>query len=166
MNLWERRRSCRRRDWAANTNWCVFFALALSACSSAPPPEAARKDPTAEAWYGDTLRQVVDLNNRAKEFFAQGKKDDASALILQAEPLSNKLLAVPQPTLAAMSAASDLDELYGKMLLSNHNYGWARMFFQKNLARWKHWTPQTPDTTARQKEALFEIDECDKHIIE
>jgi hypothetical protein len=74
------------------------------------------------------------------------------------------LLAVPQPTLAAMAAASDLDEVYGQMLLSNHNYGWARMFFQKNLARWKHWTPQTPDTASRQREALDEIAECDKYI--
>jgi hypothetical protein len=65
-----------------------------------------------------------------------------------------------------MEAASDLDELYGKMLLSNRNYGWARLMFQKNVARWKHWNPRTPDTAARLKEAESEIVECDRRMSE
>ena len=57
-----------------------------------------------------------------------------------------------------------LDQLYGRMLLSNHRYGWARLQFQKNLARWKHWQPQTPETERRLKLAQASIAECDKHI--
>jgi hypothetical protein len=104
------------------------------------------------------------MNTRARDLFHAGKGDDAAALIQQGEPLSAKLLAVPQPTFAAMAAAADLDELYGQMLFSNHNYGWARMFFQKNLARWKHWTPQSEDTARRVKQAKSEIAECDNRI--
>lgn len=63
-----------------------------------------------------------------------------------------------------MEVASDLDELYGRMVFSNRNYGWARLLFQKNAARWKHWTPQTPDTIRRLKEAESEIEDCDKHL--
>ncbi len=63
-----------------------------------------------------------------------------------------------------MQDASDLDDLYGQMLLSNRNYGWARLFFQKNLARWKTWKPQTPDTAARLKAAQDNIAECDRRI--
>jgi hypothetical protein len=50
------------------------------------------------------------------------------------------------------------------MLLSNRHYGWARLQFQQNLSRWKHWTPQTPDTLRRLKEAETAIIECDRHI--
>jgi len=93
-----------------------------------------------------------------------GKSDQAAALILKGEPLSKRLLSVPQPTLAATVAASDLDELYGRMLFSNRNYGWARLTFQKNLVRWKYWKPQTPETQAKLKEAEAAIASCDRHI--
>jgi hypothetical protein len=95
-----------------------------------------------------------------------GKADDAAGLIQSGEQLASRLLSVPRPTLAAMQEASDLDELYGRMLLSNRNYGWARLFFQKNLARWKNWVPQTPDTAARLKEAQSDIAECDRRMLE
>jgi len=75
-----------------------------------------------------------------------------------------RLLAVPHPTLEAAEAASDLDDLYGRMLLSNHHYGWAQMMFQKNLSRWKHWDPQTEETTRRMKQAESEIAECTRKI--
>jgi hypothetical protein len=77
-----------------------------------------------------------------------------------------RLLSVPRPTLEAAEAASDLDQLYGRMLLSNRHYGWARLMFQKNLARWKHWQPQTPETSRRFQQAVSAIAECDKHILE
>jgi hypothetical protein len=63
-----------------------------------------------------------------------------------------------------MEAVADLDELYGRMLLSNRNYGWARLQFQKNLARWKNWQPQTPETARRLKLAASQIDECDRRL--
>jgi hypothetical protein len=144
--------------------WLLLAAVLLTACGSPEPVKQVEHDPTTEAWYGDTVKQLAGLNAKAKDLFHQGRKDDASALILQGEPLSDKLLAVTKPSLAAMIAAADLDELYGQMLLSNRNYGWARMFFQKNLARWRHWTPQNEETARRLREANEEIAECDKHI--
>lgn len=105
------------------------------------------------------------MNRQAEEFFKKGKQDEAAALIEKGEPLSDRLLAAPKPTLAATEAASDLDQLYGEMLFSNHNYGWARLMFQRNLSRWKHWEPRTPDTERRLKLAEDAIEKCDKHII-
>jgi hypothetical protein len=74
------------------------------------------------------------------------------------------LLAAPHPTLEAMEAASDLDQLYGQMLFTNHNYGWARLFFQKNTSRWKIWKPQMPETIRRLKLAEDGIAACDAKI--
>ena len=78
----------------------------------------------------------------------------------------SRLLTVSQPSLEATIAASDLDQLYGRMLLANRHYGWARLQFQKNLARWKHWQPRTADVAARQQQAEDAIAECDRHIVE
>jgi hypothetical protein len=64
-----------------------------------------------------------------------------------------------------MEAASDLDDLYGRMLLANRHYGWARMFFQKNAARWRTWTPATEDTERRRKVAEARIAECDRRML-
>jgi len=145
----------------------AFLGLMLSACASAPaPPPAAHRDETKEPWYSQTVEQLVAQNRQAKSLVTSGKADDAAALIQSGEQLSSRLLSVPRPTLAAMQGASDLDELYGRMLLSNRNYGWARLFFQKNLVRWKNWTPQTPDTAARLKEAQSAIAECDRRMSE
>ena len=104
------------------------------------------------------------MNREANTAFAAGKSDQAAKLIEQGQPLVTRLLAVPNPTLEAAVAASDQDDLYGRMLLSNRHYGWARLLFQKNLSRWKHWQPQTADTERRFKEAQALIDECDRHI--
>jgi hypothetical protein len=68
--------------------------------------------------------------------------------------------------LEAAIAASDQDDLYGRMLLSNRHYGWARLLFQKILSRWKHWQPQTPETARLLKQAESAIAECDRHILE
>lgn len=65
-----------------------------------------------------------------------------------------------------MAAASDLDELYGHMLLTNGNYGWARMMFQKNVARWRSWKPRTDETERRLKVAEAEVAECDRRMAE
>jgi len=135
----------------------------LAGCASAPE---APRDPTKEAWYGDAVEKLTPLVRQAETAFANHKPDDAAALIQQAEPIAKRLVSVPQPTLAAAEAASDLDDLYGRMLLSNRHYGWARMMFQKNQARWKYWQPATPDTERRLKKAQDDIAECDRHIAE
>ena len=111
------------------------------------------------------MEQLAAQNRQTKNLLKIGKPDDAAALIQSGEQLASRLLSVPRPTLAAMEDASDLDELYGRMLLSNRNYGWARLFFQKNLVRWKNWTPQTLwITAARLKEAQSDIAACDRQL--
>lgn len=145
----------------------LFICLVLSACAPSPPPAApVQRDPTTEPWYGQTVDELTSMNRQANEFFKKGKSDEAAALIEKGEPMSARLLSVSQPTLAATEAASDLDQLYGEMLLSNKNYGWARLLFQKNVARWKHWMPQTPETAGRLKQAESAIAECDRRIAE
>jgi len=104
------------------------------------------------------------MNRQAQDLIAQGKPDDAAAVITSAEPWQNRVLSVSQPTLEAMEAASDLDDLYAHMLLSNHNYGWARMMFQKNAARWRTWRPQSEESALRLKATDEAIAECDRHL--
>jgi hypothetical protein len=100
----------------------------------------------------------------ANDAFRHGKPDDAAALIAKGEPLSSEVLSVPRPTLAAVESASDLDDLYGRMLLSNRHYVWAETLFQKNVARWKYWQPQTSETERRMKQAQTAVAECDRKI--
>ena len=135
----------------------------LAACQSASPPP---RDATKEAWYAQTVEELTALNREAESAFASGKPDQAAALIEKGQPLMARVLTVAQPTLEATIAASDLDQLYGRMLLSNRHYGWARLQFQKNLARWKHWQPRTADAVRRQQQAEDAIAECDRHIVE
>ena len=145
----------------------ILAAGFLTACetASAPPRDAAR-DATKEAWYSETVQQLVGMNGEARSFFESGKSDQAAALIEKGQPLMSRLLSVPRPTLEATEAASDLDDLYGRMLLANRHYGWARLLFQKNLARWRHWQPETPEATRRLQQAKAAIAECDRHLVE
>jgi hypothetical protein len=141
----------------------ILACVILAACESAPPPP---RDATKEAWYGQTVEQLTALNRDAESAFASGKPDQAAALIEKGQPLMARVLTVARPTLPATIAASDLDQLYGRMLLTNRHYGWARLQFQKNLARWKHWQPSTADTARRLQQAEQAIAECDRHIVE
>lgn len=138
-------------------------ALLITGCASAPVPE---RNPAAEAWYGQTLEQLAALNREAKSAFESHRPDQAAALIEKGQPLMTRLLSVSRPTLPAVEAASDLDDLYGRMLLANRHYGWARLMFQKNLSRWKHQQSPTPDTVRRLREAESAIAECDRHLEE
>ena len=133
----------------------------LTACE---PPPAPPRDATKEPWYGETVQRLVGMNREAEDSFKSGKADRAAALIEEGQPLMNRLLSVPRPTLDATEAASDLDDLYGRMLLANRHYGWARLLFQKNTARWKHWQPQTPEAARRLQQAEDAIDECDRYL--
>ena len=150
------------------SKWALLVGLTLCACGQAPTPSQSKapRDETKEPWYSRTVQQLATQNRDAARLWKSGKEDAAAALIQSGEPLASRLLAVRNPTLPAMQDASDLDDLYGRMLLSNKNYGWARLFFQKNLARWKIWMPQTADTAARLKAAQDGIAECDRGIIE
>ena len=143
----------------------LVLLVVLAGCDSRPvTPERRASDSSVEPWYGQTVDELTGLNRQAKELFRRGKSNEAAALITEGEPMSSRLLSVPHPTLAATEAASDLDELYARMLFSNRNYGWARLLFQKNLARWKYWRPQTRDTVDRLKQAEASIAECDRQM--
>jgi hypothetical protein len=140
---------------------------ALNACTPAPQPKDEPKpDLTTEDWYRQTTEQLTAMNREAESLLKRGRLDQAAAIVTRAQPLQNRLLAVPRSTLAAMEAASDLDDLYGRMLLRNRHYGWARSVFQKNVVRWKYWKPQTPATVHRLKVADSAIAECDRHLRE
>ncbi len=144
-----------------------MFAVLLAACAAAPTPAPVRQpppDPTVEEWYGPVTAQLAAMNRQAETLLREGKIDPAATVITEGQPLSLRLLAAPHPTLAAMEAASDLDQLYAAMLLGNRNYGWARLTFQKNVSRWKNWRPRTPDTARRLKLAQDGIAECDRRI--
>jgi hypothetical protein len=143
----------------------LILAAALAACS--PGPQRAvhpKSDPAKEAWYGETIDQLTAMTREAETRFRQGQQDKAAALITKGQPLIHRVLSIPNPTLPAMEAVSDLDQLYGQMLLGNRHYVWARVLFQKNLTRWTNWTPQTPDTLRRLKSARSAVAECDGHI--
>jgi hypothetical protein len=141
----------------------IIAAIFLTGCASAPPPGA---DGAVPAWYQKTVDQLAELNRSADRFFQDGKPDQAAALIEKGQPLVSRLLNVPKPSLAAVEAASDLDDLYGRMLLSNRHYAWAITMFEKNRARWKNWSPQTPETARRLKLAETAIEECDRRMAE
>jgi hypothetical protein len=149
--------------------WIVILsALAvLIACAPAPkPPERVVRDLTTEEWYRQTTDQLTAMNREAESLLKSGSFDPAAAVITKGQPLENRLLAVPRPTLAAMEAASDLDDLYGRMLLRNRHYGWASSVFQKNVTRWRTWKPQTAETARRLKVALAATADCDRHLQE
>jgi hypothetical protein len=143
--------------------WVLAAAVLLAGCASTPPVER-QADTTLPSWYPQALNQLTALNRGAEDDFQHGRSDDAAAKIKEAQPLAARLLGVPRPSFEAVEAASDVDDLYGRMLLANHNYGWAQMFFQKNRSRWKNWRPQTSESERRFKLAEAEIAECDRHI--
>lgn len=157
-----------RNDGVLNKSSMRFLisllCLLLCACSSRSPEPAPKIDETKEAWYGEAVSELAGLVSSAEVALRAGNRDQASGLIQEGEPIMARLLKVRQPTLAAVEAASDLDDLYGRMLLSNRHYGWARMIFQRNVARWKSWEPQTEETVRRRKLAESGIIECDKNI--
>ena len=139
----------------------------LAGCGSAPtpaPPVAVNESMNIR--YGDRVLQLQAINREARALVKAGKSDLASDLIQKGESLIPELLSVPRPTLPAMEAASDLDDLYGRMFLTNHHWGWARLMFQKNLSRWNSWRPVTPETARRLQEARDAIAECDRHILQ
>jgi hypothetical protein len=142
------------------------FAVLLCGCAPAPPPPQPQPppDPTAEAWYGEDALRLTELARQAAALAAKGRTSDAGAVITQAQPIQAKLLAAPRPPLAVMEAASDLDHLYGTMLLANRHFEWARQFFQKNQVRWKNWQPQTEETSRRRAQAEAAIAECDRRM--
>ena len=121
-------------------------------------------DPVTEEWYGQAVTELAGINRAAEKLFTGAKIDDAGALVVKGQEVEKRLLAVPRPTLPAMQASSDLDDLYGRILMANHNVGWARLVYQKNVVRWTNWKPQSPDTERRKKQARAGLAECDRRL--
>jgi hypothetical protein len=143
---------------------CLII-FALSSCSRPPRTiEQPQADLTAEAWYAPAAAQLITMARDAEAALKAGRNQDASKIVTDSQPLANRLLAASHPTLAAVEAASDLDDLYGRMLMADKRYGWARLQFQKNVTRWKYWQPRTPDTDRRLKQAQDAIAECDRNL--
>ena len=144
----------------------VAAMIVLGACGEAPRRvEAVRADPTLEPGYAEAVATLSATVAEAKSLLAAGKADEAAAAVTKGQPLSARVLDPPHPTLPAMQAASDLDELYARMLLGNRNYGWARMVFQKDRSRWVHWRPQNTETERRRKSAEAGMAECDRGML-
>jgi len=153
----------RRKTWL---NVVIALLLIAAGCAPAPAPPAQqpKPEPTAEDWYAPAVERLASMGRQAETLLKSGRADDAAKIVTDAQSLINKVLAAPHPTLAAMEAASDLDDLYGRMLAANGRYGWARQMFQKNVMRWKNWQPQTPETARRLKQAQSEIADCDRRM--
>jgi hypothetical protein len=139
-------------------------ALLLAACAPPPPPKKAPSDPTKEPAYAQAIARLTALNRRTEELLKHDRHSEAAAAILEGRPLQATLLAPPYPTLAAMEAVSDLDDLYARMLLIDHRAAWARTLYARNAFRWRHWKPQTADTLRRLKQAQDGIAECDRRM--
>jgi hypothetical protein len=145
--------------------WMLVLAAGLLAgCGARAPAEVPKTDPTAESWYPQTTERLANMDRAAEHLFQDGRSQEAAAIVTSGQSLQGRLLAAPRPTLAAMEAIADLDQIYGRMLISNGYYGSARLLFQKNVTRWKTWKPQTADTERRLKEADAGIAECDRHM--
>ena len=142
----------------------ILAAVLLCGCSTAPPVDQTKADPTTQASYGLAVQELASMGRQAEELLHNGKSDQAAAIVSNGQPLLDRLLAAPRPTLAAMEAVSDFDQLYGRMLVGNGYFGSARLLFQKNATRWKTWKLQTPETARRLKLALDAIAECDRHM--
>ena len=150
----------------------VLAAAVLAGCGSTPAPapqpvaQQPKLDPSKEPWYSPATAELAGLNREAAKLLADGKVQEAGAVVTKAQPIEARSLSAPEPTLAAMEAASDLDDLYGRMLLRNKQYGWARQVFQKNVIRWKNWKPQTDETARRLAVARAAVAESDRRLAE
>jgi hypothetical protein len=126
--------------------------------------EPAPPDPAQEPWFAATISELQALNRKAEEAFDAGSIEAAGELVTQGQPLSNRLLAVPRLTFPAMKAVSDLDYLYGQLLLRKRHDGWARLLFQKDVVRWRSWKPQTEETRAMLQRAEAAMAKADQSL--
>ncbi len=143
--------------------WLAVALLFWTACNAPPPPPKAEADPTAAPGYRAAIAELAGLNQSAAERLKKGDRAEAGALIERGESFSRQLLAVPRPSLAALEAVSDRDQMYGEMLMANKHWTHARQMLLKNVHRWRNWKPETPDTMRRREAAERAVAECDRH---
>jgi hypothetical protein len=142
----------------------LIAALFLAGCARSPQPQRVAADPTTEPAYANAVKQLTALGQQADDLLKRGLHDQAAAAIGKGQPLQAKLLAAPHPTLAAMEAVSNLDDLYARMLFANRHDVWARTLYEKNVARWKLWKPQTEETKRRLRQAEDGVAACDRRL--
>jgi hypothetical protein len=143
----------------------ILAAGLLTGCGpAAAPAESSKADPATEPWYAETTERLTKMDRAAEQLLQAGRSQEAAAIVTSGQSLETRLLTAPRPTLAAMEAVADLDQIYGQMLISNGYYGSARLLFQKNITRWKTWKPPTPETERRLQQAQSAIAECDRHM--
>lgn len=143
----------------------------LAASLSCGVPETRRPssakpltDPTRQPEYRAAIERLHTLNTEARQHYAAGRRKEAAALVNEGEEYSKQLLAANRPSLSAMEAVSDRDALYADMLFANRHFGHARQMYQRNVARWKHWRPQTDASRQRLADAEAAISRCDQAI--
>lgn len=141
---------------------CAILIL-LASCGAPPPAPKAEADPAAGPAYMRAIEELAGLNRSAATHLAKGNRAEAGALIERGEPFSRQLLAIPRPSLAALEAVSDRDQMYAEMLMANRHWTHARQMLLKNVHRWRNWKPETPDTIRRREAAEKGIAECDRH---
>jgi len=141
----------------------LAFAAFVAACGPTlyMPP---KPDPTKAPEYAEGVSKLAALDRQAEEALKRGASKEAADAITKGQPYQTYLLSAPRPTLDAMKAASDLDDIYARMLLAGHEDGWARMFYQKNAARWRTWKPVTAESEARLRQAEAGMAECDRRL--
>lgn len=139
----------------------------MAGCTpNAPPPApdltraAPERTPAYTAWVAELARLRVEIAALQRE----GRRDESARRLALAQQVAARLLAVPRPTLDGMKAVSALDELYARILLADGHIGWARLLFQKNAARWRTWSPATPESEKLRMEAEAGIAECDRRL--
>ena len=143
----------------------ILAAVLFAGCGpAAAPVESSKADPASESWYGETAERLSKMDRVAEQLVGSGRSQEAAAIVTSGQSLQTRLLTAPRPTLAAMEAIADLDQIYGQMLICNGYYGSARLLFQKNVTRWKTWKSPTPETDLRLKQAQAGIAECDQHM--
>lgn len=142
----------------------TLLALALASCSAPPPAPKKAADPTTESAYTGAVTALEQLNREAAAELAKGRRPEAGALIERGEAPAKTLLAAPHPSLAALQAVSDRDQMYAEMLMANRHWTHARQMLLKNALRWRHWQPQTPDSERRRLAAEQAIAECDRNL--
>lgn len=144
----------------------ALLALLLVGCSQPAPRSQPQANGAKPSGYDDAVARLASMNKDANALNDQDRQDAAAKVIADAELIANQIQSVPEPDLPALEALTDLDDLYGRMLLKNRHYGEARLLFQKNLARWKFSKVSPEESARRLKQANDEIAECDKHILQ
>jgi hypothetical protein len=141
----------------------LLLTLIFAGCGKMAPPRAV-----TEAEAGDTYRKALSdlqrLNAEAAEFRKAKNLNAASDRITEGIVPAKILLAVREPSLAALEAVSDHDQMWAEMLMENRHFGHARQMWATEVARWKNYPNPAPSIQARLARAQKGIADCDRQL--